>query len=160
MATQTLTLEVPEPLYQRLKKRADHARRSAEEESVQLLSASVPGADLPDDLAAALASLLTMDELKLWNAAHSRLPAETSDELVALNGKQQREGLRDADHFGCGRKRKPKKESRFRRADRPGSNALRGLARPIPGRLRRAIGWPLSRSHPTSRTDSSGRQIG
>ena len=38
-----------------------------------------------------------MNEPGLWNAARSRLPAETSDELAVLNGKQQREGLTAAE---------------------------------------------------------------
>lgn len=97
MPTQTLTLEVPEPLYQRLKQRADKTRRSVAEESLQLLSASVPSAELTDELTAALASLLTMDESMLWNAARGRLPAEMSNELAMLNGKQQREGLTPAE---------------------------------------------------------------
>lgn len=64
-----------------------------EEESLQLLSASVPSADLP----AALASLQAMDESMLWNAARARLPDELSNELAALNARQQREGLTPAE---------------------------------------------------------------
>jgi plasmid stability protein len=42
MSTQPLTIQVPTPLYQHLQQRANEARRSVEEETLQVLAAAVP----------------------------------------------------------------------------------------------------------------------
>ena len=97
MPSQTLTLELPEALYRLLKQRADNTRRSVEEESLQLLSASMPVHDLPDELAKLVESLQSLDEPTLWKLGRGRLPAEASAELASLNAKQRRENLNAAE---------------------------------------------------------------
>jgi len=53
MTTRTITLKLPEGLYQRLKARADQAQRSIEDVVLDVLAASLTVADqLPEDLAA------------------------------------------------------------------------------------------------------------
>lgn len=93
MPNQILTIEVPEPLYQHLKGRAEKTRRSVEEESVQLLKATMPSSGLPNELAEEIATLQTLDEPALWSAARSRLSADDGAELEALNRRQGQDGL-------------------------------------------------------------------
>jgi plasmid stability protein len=98
MTSQTLTLEVPAVLYCQLKQRADHAQRSVEAETLELLAATVPATEeLPANLQQALTPLALLDDEALRHAAHSRLGTEAAAELEALHFKQQREGLTEAE---------------------------------------------------------------
>jgi plasmid stability protein len=94
MTTQTVTLNLPEPLYQRLRERAMEMRRSVEDEALEALIAAVPVAtDLPADLAEAISPLAVLDDAALWQAARSRFPPEAAQQLEDLHLKRQREGL-------------------------------------------------------------------
>ncbi len=98
VATHMVTLELPEPLYQRLKARAEQAQRRVEEELLEVVATAVPVADdLPDDLADALSPLALLDAAALWRAARTQLPADAADQLADLNRKRQREGLTEAE---------------------------------------------------------------
>src|SRR5207302_7731091 len=56
MAGQSLTLSVPQALYEEIKARADRAQRSVEEETLDLLASAAPAGDeLPPDSAEAVA---------------------------------------------------------------------------------------------------------
>lgn len=94
--TQTLVVNVPSELYVRIKKRADEAHRSVEDEAAVLLETTVPME--PEQ---ALASLRLLDNAGLQQAARSRLAAELAAELEALHLKQQREGLSAAESVRC-----------------------------------------------------------
>ncbi|WP_437755689.1 hypothetical protein [Sorangium sp. So ce1389] len=94
MATQSVTLNLPEPLYQRLKRRAEQAQRAVEDELLDVVAAAVPvGDDLPAELTEALSPLALLDDEALWRAARTRLSSETAEELEQLHHKRQREGL-------------------------------------------------------------------
>lgn len=96
--SQTLTLSVPEPLYQRLKERAEQTQRSVEAEMLEVLVTAMPeGNGLPQDLEAALAPLALLEDAALWRAAQSRLAAEATAQIEELHLKRQREGLTDAE---------------------------------------------------------------
>jgi len=98
MTNPTVTLTLPLPLYERLKARADQAQRSVEAEALDMLVMAVPVADeLPAELEAAIASLATLDDAALWQAARTRLAPDAADQLEQLHFKQQREGLTDAE---------------------------------------------------------------
>src|SRR5262245_41783569 len=98
MTTQTLTLQVPEVLFTRLKRRAEQANRTVEAETLDLLATAVPVAEeLPADLQQAIASLGSLDDEALWRAARSRLSAEAGAALEALHLKRQREGLTEVE---------------------------------------------------------------
>lgn len=99
MTVQTLTLKVPEPLYHRLKVRADQTRRTVEDETLDVLATAVPiGDELPADLVEVVSPLALLDDAALWRAARSRLAAETAARLEELHWKRQREGLTDAEN--------------------------------------------------------------
>jgi len=98
VALQTMTLHMPDALYDRFKQRAAHARRSVEEELLDVLAAAVPVTrELPAGIADALSPLALLDDEALWRAARSHLAVESAVELEALHLKRQREGLTDSE---------------------------------------------------------------
>jgi plasmid stability protein len=98
MPTQSVTLNIPEALYEQLKERAERAKRSVEEETLEVLATAIPGnGTLPAELTEATESLNALDDAGLWEAAQRRLPAEASAELEALHQKRQSEGLADTE---------------------------------------------------------------
>jgi plasmid stability protein len=95
---QTLTLKVPQPLYDRLKHRAQRSNRTVEDEAIDLLVALVPTADeLPAELAEAISQLSVLDDASLWRAARAQLAPADAGRLEELHRKRQREGLEDAE---------------------------------------------------------------
>ena len=100
--TQTLTVELPSGLYVHIKKRAEGASRSVEDEVLELLAATVPMAEQADsDLREAISSLELLDNADMERAARSHLLAEFAAELETLHLKQQREPLTDGELKRC-----------------------------------------------------------
>lgn len=98
MTTQSVTIRLPEPIYQQLKRLADRTRRSIEDELLEVVAAAVPVADeLSEDLAEAIAPLVALDDEALWRAARDRLPTDAAERLESLGQKRQREGLTEAE---------------------------------------------------------------
>ena len=95
---QTLSLNVPGSLYDRLKHRAQRSNRTVEDEAIDLLVALVPVADqLPADLAEAISHLAVLEDGRLWQAARAHLAPGDAGRLKELNRKRQREGLTEAE---------------------------------------------------------------
>ena len=91
MSTQSVTLHLPDALYQRLKRRAEKARRAVEDELLDVVAAAVPvGDDLPTDMTEALSLLALLDDQALWRAARTRLPADAVEKLERLHVKPGR----------------------------------------------------------------------
>ena len=98
MPDRTMIITLPEPLYQHLLSRAEHAGRSLEDEVTELLSTSVIDSDqLDPELEDQLASMALLDDQSLWRAARNRLAADVTARLETLNLKAQDEGLTDAE---------------------------------------------------------------
>ncbi len=95
MNAQAVTLHLPLPLYDRLKRRADETHRSVEDELLKVVTQGVPatGEDLSPELAAAVEALRGLDDDALRKAARDRFPEEAVARFQALNLKQQRDGL-------------------------------------------------------------------
>ncbi len=94
MTTQTVRLDVPELLYQKLRLRAAQSQRTVEDELLEVLATVVPVADdLPAELSAALTPLATLNDTELWRAAQTHLPANAATRLEELHLKRQRAGL-------------------------------------------------------------------
>jgi len=94
MAVQAVTLLLPSPLYEQLKRRAEQTQRSVEAELLEVVAAAVPVADdLPADLAQVISPLALLDDEALWRAARSHLPAEAAAQMEQMHLKRQREGL-------------------------------------------------------------------
>jgi plasmid stability protein len=98
MTVQTVTLNIPQALYHRLKERAERSNRTVEDETLNLLAAAVPVADeLPPDLEGAISPLAVLDDEALWRAARGRLAGDAAEQLEELHLKKQREGLTEAE---------------------------------------------------------------
>ena len=98
MTVQVVTLHVPSPLYEQLKRRAAQAQRTVEAELLDVVATAVPvGDDLPTDLAGAISPLALLDDAALWRTARSHLSAEAVAQMEDLHLKRQREGLDDAE---------------------------------------------------------------
>jgi len=94
MTVQAVTLHLPSPLYEQVKRRAEQTHRSVEAELLEVVAAAVPVADdLPADLAQAISPLSLLDDKALWRAARSHLAAEAAAQMELLHLKRQREGL-------------------------------------------------------------------
>ncbi|MGE0543123.1 MAG: hypothetical protein AB7R89_23425 [Dehalococcoidia bacterium] len=99
MAGRSVTVKLPDDLYERLQRRAVEAQRSIEVELVQLLTEVVPEDDdrLPPALEQELARMEAMDDAALWRAARPRFSARQSRRLESLHFKLQDEGLTEAE---------------------------------------------------------------
>jgi len=94
MPSQSLTLNIPGHLYERIRERAERGQRSVEDETLELLTAAVPNEEaLPGDVLAEVEELQHLDDDGLWRAARSHLAADAARELESLHFKQQRDGL-------------------------------------------------------------------
>jgi hypothetical protein len=72
MTSQSVTLNLPGPLYDQLKRRAEQSHRTVEAELLEVVASAVPVVDdLPVDLAEAIAPLALLDDEALWRAARS-----------------------------------------------------------------------------------------
>src|SRR5262245_17197407 len=100
MTAQTITVDVPESLYEQLRERALRHQRSVADEVLELLINAVPASDiLPEDLEQAIAPLELLDDAALWPLARSHMSVEAADRLKELNLKRQREGLSEAEAY-------------------------------------------------------------
>jgi hypothetical protein len=100
--SQSLKVNLPNELYLHIKMRADEARRSVEEEAVEMLVATGPAADSSlANVRQSVASLELLDNADDERAARGRLAAELATEIETLHLKQQREGLTDAEQTRC-----------------------------------------------------------
>lgn len=98
MATRSLTIEIPEVLFDRLQQRAMRSQRSVQAEVLDALTTAVDDGDaLPDDLAHELARLSLLDDPALWRTARMRLPAGAVHELESLHAKRGQAGLSPAE---------------------------------------------------------------
>jgi hypothetical protein len=94
MTTQTVTLNLPGAVYDRIKRRAEQAHRSIEIELLEAVAMAVPAADeLPPELSETISSLAHVDDETLQRAARSHFSAEKAAELEALHLKRQDQGL-------------------------------------------------------------------
>ena len=94
MPVQTVTIDLPASVYERLQRRARQANRSLEAELRAVVTAAVPAPEnLPEDLAKAVEALDLLSDRELWQAAESRLDPEAVEHLEALHLKRQDEGL-------------------------------------------------------------------
>lgn len=97
MSRHAFTLNVPAELYIRIKQSADESQRSVEDKLLEIVTSAFTDPTLPRELAGVIASLSSLNDAELWQAARSQLTAEASQELGLLHEKQQCEGLSSAE---------------------------------------------------------------
>lgn len=88
-----LTLDVPRPVLERLKKSAKSARRGIEDEIVQILRLAISiDDDAPYDVEGVVSGLRFLTDPELRKVAHPARIRKTAKDLASLNDKCQREG--------------------------------------------------------------------
>lgn len=98
MTVQTITIDLPDILYQGLKRRAEQTHRSVEIEVLEVVAAAVPVAeDLSPDLSDAVTQLTVLHDDELWRAARSHLAPEAAAEMERLHHKRQSDGLTESE---------------------------------------------------------------
>jgi hypothetical protein len=94
MATQSLTVHLPDRLYSRLEARASESNRTVEAVLIEILSTAIPAEfEMTPELGNELALLDQLDDSSLWQTAREMLPAETSARLEQTHFKQRGKGL-------------------------------------------------------------------
>ena len=93
MAGRSVTIEMPEELYDRLSRRAAAAQRSVAAEIIDLVADAVSDDEVSPALRDELARMESLDDESLWRAAQPSFTARQSRRLQALHFKMQDEGL-------------------------------------------------------------------
>lgn len=92
--SQIVTVNLPEPVYQRLKKRAEHTQRSVEDELVEMAATIMPEEEkLPTELANTVAALQLLDDKTLWQAARTHLSAKLIARMERLHDQRRSRNL-------------------------------------------------------------------
>ena len=98
MTLQTVTLNMPLPLYNRLKEMAAVSKRSIEAELLETIASALPWTDdAVLDSGELTSSLALLDDDNLWRIARSHFPPEQSSRLEHLHLKRQEQGLHEAE---------------------------------------------------------------
>jgi uncharacterized protein YnzC (UPF0291/DUF896 family) len=94
MTVQAITLNLPETVYEQIRRAAEKAQRPLNEVLVEAVTAVAPVIGItPENLRTALAQMAYLNDAALWQAARAIMTAEQRERLQALHDKQQREGL-------------------------------------------------------------------
>jgi hypothetical protein len=87
----TVTLRVPDPLYERVQRTAEALKRPFEDVMLEAVAVALPPlSGLPAEMADDLASLTFMNDTALWSVARSTPPPEQSAEMETLLAKKGR----------------------------------------------------------------------
>ena len=104
MGLQTVTLRLPNLLYQRIERRAYKMNRSIEDELVNVVTEALPSlADLPSDITDEMAQLAFLTDSELLQTVTITVRPQESERMEALLFKQQREGLTAKEQQGVNR---------------------------------------------------------
>jgi len=90
MASHTITLNLPETVYEQIQQAAETARRPVTDVLVEAIAAVAPVVNTASDhLRAALAHMAYLNDAALWQAARTTMPPEQRARLATLHDKQQ-----------------------------------------------------------------------
>jgi uncharacterized protein YnzC (UPF0291/DUF896 family) len=94
MNIHSVTLDLPEQVYQQIQKAAEKSHRPLNAVLVEAVAAVAPVVDIASaDLQAALANMAYWNDAALWRAAQTTMASDQRARLEELHHKQQREGL-------------------------------------------------------------------
>jgi hypothetical protein len=101
LMTETVTLQIPEALYQRLAIAAEATQRSLEDIILQALQIGSPPTwkDVPEEFQTDLASLDRLDDDSLWQIARSQKTQLEMERYESLLSKQQNTTLTDPERL-------------------------------------------------------------
>ena len=98
MNTHLVAVNLPPMLYDRIRKRADKAKRSLEMELLDVVASAIPEEDkLPSDLARAVHELSLLDDKSLWRTARKKLDSKSAARMASMHKKRQKQGLSNAE---------------------------------------------------------------
>lgn len=155
MAVQTITLELPEDIYQRLQRMAEAIQRPIEEVTFQTIRGNLPPSvdDLPPELRDELAALQNLDDKALWAIVKESLPPDQWRRHEHLLRKNQAGTLTAAEREELARLRAATDRFVFRRSYALALLKWRGYALPIPETQAPDVPTPQN----SGRCASSGR---
>ena len=94
MTTQEVTLNLPEAIYNQIRRAAEKAHRPVADLLVEAVIAAAPAMEpSAGPFRTALAQLTYLNDAALWQAARATMLEPQRERLEALHGKQQHEGL-------------------------------------------------------------------
>lgn len=94
MAVQTITLNLPETVYEQIRRAAEKVHRPVNDLLVEAVVAAAPVMDTASEkMRSALAQMAYLNDAALWQAARATMPAEQRERLEALHNDQQRRTL-------------------------------------------------------------------
>ncbi len=94
MTVQSVTLSLPQTIYEQIRQAAEKAQRPLDEVLVEAVTAVAPVIDsASEQLRTGLAQMAYLNDLALWQAARATMSTEQRERLEALHHRQQQQGL-------------------------------------------------------------------
>ena len=91
MAVQEVTLNLPEAVYEQIRRAAEQAQRPVNDLLVEAVVAAAPaGQAVAGTMRAALAQMAYLNDAALWQAARATMPVTQRERLESLHVQQQR----------------------------------------------------------------------
>jgi hypothetical protein len=98
MSQPVLRLELPEDIYERVRRAAKGMKQPVEKALVNIVKAAMPSLDkVPAAYRAELEAMEDLDDAALWKIAEGVLPPEQQRQLARLLAKNQRGPLKEAE---------------------------------------------------------------
>lgn len=98
MTFQTITLNIPARVYQRVQRAAEAVQSPIEKVIVETLDTALPSLDdVPPEMVDELAAMSTLSDKSLWQAARSMMSAKQQARLQRLSALQQERPLKPAE---------------------------------------------------------------
>ena len=94
MSRQAITVELPDEVYEQVKRAAQGMKRPLARALASIVKAATPSLEkVPTQYRSELESMETLGDEELWKIAESRMPAEHQRRLARLLAKSQSDGL-------------------------------------------------------------------
>lgn len=94
MTVQAITLNLPQTVYEQIRRAAEKAQRPVDQVLVEAVTAVAAVMDtVPEKFRTALAQMAYLNDAALWQAARATMSTEQRERLEALHHQQQRQGL-------------------------------------------------------------------
>ena len=91
MTVQSITLDLPETVFQQIRRAAEKARRPFNDVLIEAVIAAAPSMDTElNNMRNALAHMAYLNDAVLWQAARATMSAEQRERLETLHIQQQR----------------------------------------------------------------------
>lgn len=119
MPGQTITITLPDALYERIRETAEVSSRSLEEVVTQSIALSLPPleADLPPEIRSELAAFPLLSDTELWDLATGPMDEEHQVRLEALAESQEHRPLTEEEQSTLARLMEEARQVMLRRAE-------------------------------------------